>query len=136
MSNLIHDFPLHSVTGYTFTRKEVKIEGYETEKAKLVSLIEMFSRAEYNVLYKERPSGPATILDLTSDQRNLKVCNFDTEELITGWYALKSISYAPMKGRVTHYPYRISLLYLGTTAGYQRWYEMKTIGTITNDWGI
>lgn len=136
MSNLIHDFPLNSVTGYTFARKEVRIEGYESEKVKLVSLLEMFTRAEHNILYKERPSGPPTIIDLTSDQRNIRFCSFDTEELITGWYALKSISYVPEKGKVTYFPFRIVLLYLGTLTGYQTWYELQDIETVTNDWGI
>ena len=136
MSNLIHDFPLNLVSGYSFTRKEVKIDGHETDKGKLIALMEMFSRAAHNVLYKERPSGPSYIMDLTSDQRNMRICNFDTEELITGWYALKSISYSPKSGKIGHYPYRITLLYIGTLAGYQQWYALQTLESVTNDWGI
>ncbi len=136
MPNLIHDISLHVVNGYTFTQKEVRIDGYEITKANLIALIELFSRAQYNVIYKERPSGPPFIMDLTSDQRNLRLCNFDTEELLTGWYALKSISYSPMQGRIDHFPFRITLLYVGTLAGYQQWYALEDLGTITNDWSI
>lgn len=136
MSNLIHDFALNVVTGHQWTNKEVRIEGYETDKSKLMQLKEMFARAEWNVIYKERTGGPSFILDLTGDQRNLRVCNFSTEELITGWYALKSFTYSPRQDRLGHFPYRITLLYIGTMAGYQRYYEVQNIESVTNDWGI
>jgi len=136
MTNLIHDFPLNAVTGYVFSRKEVRIDGYETDKSQLTALIEMFSRAAYNVLYKERPAGSSYVMDLTADQRNLMFCIFDTEELITGWYGLKTINYSPMQGRIDHFPFRITLFYVGTLTGYQSWYELQNIEQLTNDWSI
>lgn len=136
MADLIHDFPLNSVGGARFTNKEVRIDGYETDKAQLTALLELFARAEYNVLYKKRPSGPAHIVDLTSDQRNIRLCTFSTEKLITGWYALKSISYAPHQSWTGHYPWKITLLKIGTVAGHQRYYRVTDLGLVTNDWGI
>lgn len=136
MSNSIHDFPLHIVTGYQWTNKEVRIEGHEIEKSKIIQLKEMFARAEWNVIYKERPGGPPFILDVTGDQRNMRFCSFDTEELFTGWYALKSFNYSPRKGKIDFFPYRITLLYIGTETGYQRWFAIENLGTVTNDWGI
>ena len=85
MANLIHDLTLNSVQRFRFTQKEVRLEGYETDKAQLMALIELFSRAGGNIRYKERPSGPATVIDITSDQRNIVACNFDTDELIVKW---------------------------------------------------
>ena len=136
MTDYIHDFPLNVVTGYTFTRKEVKVEGYETLKRQIEELSELFSHAAYNVLYKERPSSTPFILDLTSDQRNIVRCIFSTEELKTAWYALKSFSYSPIAGRVTHYPFHVTLYFIGTSAAYQRDYELKDLESVTNDWNI
>jgi len=136
MANLIHDIPLNSVDGFTFTQKQVRLDGYETDKAQLIALKELFARAEHNVLYKERPGGQSIIVDLTSDQRNKRVCSFSTAELLTGWYALKSFRYLPRQARLNYFPYRLTLLYIGTMAGYQRYYEVQNIGSVTNDWGI
>lgn len=136
MTDYIHDFPLNSVGRFRYTNKEVRIEGYETDKGQLTALLELFARAEYNVLYKQRPSGPPYIVDLTADQRNLRACSFSTDELISGWYALKSISYSPRQGRLAHYPYQMTLINIGTIAGQQRWFALQDMTTLSNDWGI
>ena len=136
MTDYIHDFSLHVVTGHFFTRKEVRIEGYENLRSRLDELNELFSHAEYNVIYKERPSATPFILDITSDKRNTVRCIFSTEELRTAWYALKSFSYSPVAGRVNYYPYRIILYYIGTSAAYQRAYVLENFESVTNDWSI
>lgn len=136
MTNKIHDFELHSVQANMFGRKNVRLEGYETEISKLISLWELFGRAEYNTLYKERLGGPAHITDLTNDQRNMVFCSFDTEELIDGWYALKSFTFLPVAGRIDWFPYRITLVFIGTHAMYQQFYGVVDQQAVTNDWSI
>ena len=136
MTDSIHDIPLNLVSGFKFTHKEVKIEGYETLKSRIEELNELFSHASYNVIYKERPSGTPFILDLTSDQRNIVRCIFITEEMKTAWYALRSFSYSPIAGRVTHYPFRVTLYFIGTSGAYQRAYELEDLEAPDNDWNI
>ena len=101
-----------------------------------MSLFEMFKRAGDNVIFKSRPSGPTMVLDLTVDQRNLRLCSFDTTELLTGWYAIKSIHYRPEKAKLNYYPFRLSLYYMGSVSGHQEWYKTAYYATLTNDWGI
>ncbi|MHA2022045.1 MAG: hypothetical protein ACTSWQ_00105 [Candidatus Thorarchaeota archaeon] len=136
MTNMIHDFALNAVQGYSFSRKEARIEGYETTKENLMSLVELFGRAEWNVIFKQRPAGQSYIMDLTNDQRNIVYCDFDTEELISGWYALKSFAYIPRAGRINFFPYRISLIFIGTMANYQQFYGIVDMETVSNDWSI
>lgn len=114
----------------------MRLDGYETEFSKLNELWELFGRAEYNVVYKERPSGPSYILDLTSDQRNIVFCSFDTEELIDGWYALKSFEYFPSSGKINWFTYRLTLVFIGTHAMYQQFYGVTDAQTVANDWSI
>ena len=136
MVNQIHDFEMNSVGGYMLSHKEARLEGYETDFAKFMSLFEMFKRAGDNVIFKPRPSGSAMVQDLTSDQRNIRLCSFDTTELATGWSALKSIHYRPEKAKLNYYPYRISMYYIGTLSGNQTWYNVSNLIVETNDWGL
>lgn len=137
MSNLIHDFPLNRVQGFAWTHNDVRIDGYEDSREQLDALREIFNRAEGNVIKKNRPAGTPAYTDLTADQRNIRYCTFDTIELISGWYALKSINYlANKKGFVDHYPWRISLYYIGTASGYQQYYELTDFAIVSNDWSL
>lgn len=136
MANKIHDFELNSVQSFIFGRKSVRLDGYETEISKLISLWELFGRAEYNIIHKERLAGSPYILDLTNDQRNMVFCSFDTEELIDGWYALKSFTYIPVKGKIDLFPYRMTLVFIGTHAIYQQFYGVTDQQSVSNDWSI
>lgn len=137
MSNLIHDFPLNKVQGFNWTQKGVRIDGYEDSREQLDALIEIFNRAEGNVIRMDRPAGTPTYTDLTADQRNIRYCTFSSIDLISGWYALKDIKYqANQKGFIDHYPWRITLYYIGTESGYQQYYELTTFADVTNDWSI
>jgi hypothetical protein len=136
MANLIHDFSLHSVGNFSFGRRAVRLDGYETDRASLTALAEMFDKAEWNVLYKERMSGRAQIIDLTPEQKNIRFCSFDTSELVSGWYALKAFSYHPRQARLDYHPYRLQLYYIGTDLAQQEWYEIADFLVVSNDWGI
>ena len=137
MSDMIHDFPLNKVQGFNWSHKDVRIDGYEDSREQLDALREIFNRAEGNVIRMNRPAGTPSYTDLTADQRNIRYCTFDTVDLISGWYALKKIVYdANKKGFINHYPWRISLYYIGTASGYQQYYELETFANVTNDWSI
>lgn len=136
MVNKIHDFEPHSIQDHLFTRKSVRLDGYETDADQRTALMEMFGRAEFNIVQKERLGGPHYTIDLTSDQRNIVYCSFDDDELISGWYALKSFTYLPVQAKLNFHPYRITMVFIGTYAMYQQFYGVTDQETVSNDWSI
>ena len=136
MTDYIHDFPLNEVTVFNWSPKDVRLDGYESDREQLQALIELFARSDGNVIRHPRLGGQAKYTDLTGDQRNIRYCNFSTIELVSGWYALNFIRYAPEKAKLNYYPFRLSLFFIGTASGNQQYYELETITDITNDWSI
>jgi len=133
MADLVGPVELDAVSSFSLRGNIVVISGWQTTKAKLESLAELFRFAPENSAVQTVMGGLQHGYDLTEDSMLTWRCLFDDARLRNGYYLLRSFRYATSSVS-NHYPFWIELFFLG--GNLQPAYLLTDLESVTNDWNI
>lgn len=134
LADQIGPVTLDNVQDATYSKniRNVSLRGFFDSRVKWNQLNELFALSEQAVV-NQKLGGRYVYVDLTEGERNVQYCLFDHDKALDGWYVLKAHRYDSTQFNV-HWPWAISLFFLGTDAIRQRGYALQNLEDLTNDW--
>lgn len=138
MTHLLGDFELPNIAGTPVIVRRANtyfFYGFFPTIAALEQLQEMLRKS---------PSGAWTIVrlgeseeasDNTEDSVLTKYCYFDIEELRDGFYLLSALE-TRFEKYESYYPFKLTLLFLGTDGRCLDGFTLFSFDEESNDWGI
>ena len=126
-----------------FTRRgyNVSLRGSFNDSIGFNELREMFAKAEFGGAVHAVPGERPFSEDLTDASVNTQYATFThgtDGKVQDGWYLLRP-GHAFVEDHTPEghsYVFMIRLFWIGTTAIYQDGYKLKSLASVTNDWGI
>jgi hypothetical protein len=133
MTSYIGDITLTYFNVYSRSHRDITLAGFFETATERNRLAEMCSTS-HNAVILPILGGGIIGQDNSINKLLITYCQFDEDQYFDGYYIILSWNYSPEAGWPNHYPWSLSMSYLGSGATLYEGFDIGVLLDVTNDW--